>query len=778
MCGIIGIFNSADAANACQKGLEVMKERGRDGYGMITGSMIFSKKPALFRKDLEALKQLNESNNEKDNESNAERVSELNTDKDTNCLAHCLHSMVNFVPEPIVGKRGVLAANCEIYNWQQLCKKYGFRAENDAEMILKLLDMKSSAGTEENPSQKTLGSFHGSIQNILKELDGVYAFAYWCIGNEGVPFCSGTNEVILARDILGIKPMWYSLSRGFAFASEKKDLAALGYKDIQELNPREVIIYNVKDNIASFETRPFFQIPQESRRKHSDIINDVQDLLVESVRKRLPHDPKERMGILFSGGVDSTTIAMICKMLGREFTCYTAVLDEPHMTAEDLVFAEKAAAEYGFELKVQRIKLEDVEPIIKKVAPLIEDTNVVKIGVALTFYAACELARQDGIKVIFSGLGSEEIFAGYERHKNAVDINKECLSGLLKLYERDTYRDDVVTMNNNIELRLPYLDQKLVEYALGIPHLLKINGEQNKIVLRHVAKDLGIKPEFADRKKRAAQYGSRFDKAIERLARRERKLKSEFLKKYYTPPNLKLGVLFSSGKDSAYAMHLMQRQNYEISCLITLRSENPASYMFHTPNIWMVELQAEAMGLPLVQQITKGNKEEELDDLEAALEVAVKRHKIEGVVTGALFSEYQRSRIEKVCDRLGLKIFSPLWHMDQELELRQIVGAGFEVVLSSIASFGLDQSWLGRKIDQNFVNNLKTIHNMYKINIAGEGGEYESLVLDGPMFKKKIVIEESEIEVEKTNTARMVVEKARLVDKAIVLETQGEKNQK
>jgi diphthine-ammonia ligase len=335
----------------------------------------------------------------------------------------------------------------------------------------------------------------------------------------------------------------------------------------------------------------------------------------------------------------------------------------------------------------------------------------------------------------------------------------------LKLYERDTYRDDVVTMNSNIELRLPFLDLTLVKYALRLPSHMKLNQDKDKIILRLAAKELGLKHEFADRKKRAAQYGSRFDKAIERLARRERKLKSEYLKSYYSPPNLRLGVLFSSGKDSCYALHLMQRQNYQISCLITMRSENSASYMFHTPNVELAKIQAEAMEIPLIEHRTKGRKEEELADLEYAIAKAKRLYHIEGIVTGALFSDYQRTRIERVADRLGLKVFSPLWHMDQEQLLRQIVASGFEVVLSSVAAFGLDQSWLGKRIDENFIQNLKTIHNMYKINMAGEGGEYESLVLDGPMFKKKIAIKKSDIEVEDTNTARMVVAEAELQDK-------------
>ncbi|MEM4267544.1 MAG: diphthine--ammonia ligase [Candidatus Woesearchaeota archaeon] len=707
MCGIIGIFNMKNAPEMAILGLKIMKERGRDGFG------IGCKDKIIHKKCLEEM----------------EDVKRWEEDM---AVAHCLHAMVGYVSQPIKGE-GLLVVNCEIYNWPELSNIYNIKCRNDAELLLKII--------EKVPD----------IRKVLSELDGSYSFCYW----KG-------EKVVLARDIIGIKPLWYSIEKGLAFASEKKSLIALGYKKVIELNPREMLFYNTKTMETEFVQRTFFEIEPIIKRTKEQIVDDIYFLLRNAIAKRIS---KNRLGVLFSGGIDSSVIALITKQLGADFTCYTAVMDDAQTIAEDLLFAQKVSEVYGFKLRIKKIPLEQVEGLIKKVIPLIEDSNVTKVGVALTLYAACELAKNDGIRVVFSGLGSEEIFAGYERHKLAKDINKECLSGLMKIYERDTYRDDVVTMHNNIELRLPFLDIALVEYALKIPPQLKISEGENKVVLRELAKKIGLKEEFAKRKKRAAQYGSRFDNAIGRLARRERKLKSEFLKKYYTPPNLKLGVLFSSGKDSAYAMHLMQKQNYEIACLITIKSKNPASYMFHTPNVDIAKLQAEAMGIPLLEFETAGRKESELFDLERAIESAKKQYHIEGIVTGALFSEYQRKRIEKVCDKLGLKIFSPLWHMDQELELRQIVRSGFEVILVSIAAFGLDQKWLGKRMDHNLINNLKTIYNMYKINIAGEGGEYESLVLDGPMFKKKILIEDFEIIVEDNNTARLQINKVRLVEK-------------
>jgi asparagine synthase (glutamine-hydrolysing) len=186
--------------------------------------------------------------------------------------------------------------------------------------------------------------------------------------------------------------------------------------------------------------------------------------------------------------------------------------------------------------------------------------------------------------------------------------------------------------------------------------------------------------------------------------------------------------------------------------------------MFHTPNVNLTKLQAEALDIPRIEQQTEGIKERELDELEEALRKAKEKYQIEGVVMGAIFSNYQRERTEKVCDRVGLKIFSPLWHIDQEMEMRQVVKE-FEIMFSSVAAQGLDSSWLGRRITEEDADRLVELNKKFGINVAGEGGEFESLVLDGPLFKKRIKIDDFEIIEEDGYTARMVVKKATLVDK-------------
>ncbi len=268
-------------------------------------------------------------------------------------------------------------------------------------------------------------------------------------------------------------------------------------------------------------------IKPESKKDHKNILNELQELVVDSIKKNIP---KERFGILFSGGVDSTVIAKVCSKEKKEFICYTAALEEKGLKgAEDLTYARKAAKKFGFKLKIKTVGLKEAEKYIKRILGILKEPNVVKVGVALPFYIAFEMAKKDKIKIMFSGLGSEELFAGYERHTKAKNVNKECFNGLLNMYERDISRDLAIAKEQNIQLKLPFLDEKLIDYALKIPAEFKLSIAQNKLIFREVAEQLGLK-EFAWRKKRAAQYGSRFDKAIEKLAKRSGfKYKKDYL---------------------------------------------------------------------------------------------------------------------------------------------------------------------------------------------------------------------------------------------------------
>ncbi len=203
---------------------------------------------------------------------------------------------------------------------------------------------------------------------------------------------------------------------------------------------------------------------------------------------------------------------------------------------------------------------------------------------------------------------------------------------------------------------------------------------------------------------------------------------------------MNLAALVSGGKDSLYALHLAGKEN-RIKYIVSVASENPESYMFHVPNIHLVEEQAKAMGIELVKKKTKGEKEKELDDLKAVLKTL---EGVDGIVTGAIESNYQKDRVDKICSELGLKSIAPLWHKSPSGLLRSMIRDVFEIIITAVAAPPMDEKWLGRKIDETCVDELVRLNRKYGIHPSGEGGEYESLVLDCPMFRKKLVVRKTE----------------------------------
>lgn len=202
---------------------------------------------------------------------------------------------------------------------------------------------------------------------------------------------------------------------------------------------------------------------------------------------------------------------------------------------------------------------------------------------------------------------------------------------------------------------------------------------------------------------------------------------------------MRVGVLWSGGKDSIYAAWQASKKD-ELACLITLFPRSDMSYMFHFPNLKWTHLQAEAIGVPQLTASTEGVKEEELGDLERAIADAKKEFGLEGIYTGALASVYQKTRVEKICEKLHLECISPLWGVDPEAHLRRLVSDGFSVIVVSVSALGLEQSWLGRELDGSAIDELVALGKRYKFHVGLEGGEGETFVLDAPLFSKRVEV--------------------------------------
>lgn len=626
---------------------------------------------------------------------------EIDEDRDFS-LGHVLHSIVGEVGQPLE-EDSLLSANCEIYNWKELADKHGIEPENDAELLHKLLEKE---GLE-----------------ALEELDGIYAFA-WRKG----------DQIIIARDLMGVNPVWYSRDP-FTFCSEKQALEKEGLQ-CRELHPRQVLKYDLEKDEIDFEQREFFEIDVKEDRGIEETADEIAELFLDAVEKRVPEDGD--IGLLFSGGVDSTLIAAALQELGVEFTAYTSGIQHGNVDApRDMDWAEEVAEEMGIDLESYEADLDEVERDLSRMVDWISSTSVVKNGVALPFHYALR-GNSDEEKVVFSGLGSEQLYAGYHRQQGY--LNKECLSGLRGMFEQDLYRDNVVSFRHGYELRVPFLDHELIEHALTIHEDYKVKEDYRKYVLRLAAEKLGVPEKVAWRGKTAAQYGSNFDKAIDRLARDEGfDHKQEYLNSlrksetFCDEPNHRLAALTSGGKDSNAALYRMTKRNNDVRCLLTLRSENEDSYMFDSKKTEKdLEWQSHQLGIPLLVQETEGEKEEELEDLKQGLEKAIEERDVEGIIAGALASTYQRDRVEQVAEELGLKVFAPLWREDQERYMRWLVREAFEVEISSVATRGLDDSWVGKVLDEDSVGELIELSQEYRFNAAGEGGEYETRVVGFP----------------------------------------------
>ncbi|MCD6242260.1 TIGR00289 family protein [Candidatus Bathyarchaeota archaeon] len=222
---------------------------------------------------------------------------------------------------------------------------------------------------------------------------------------------------------------------------------------------------------------------------------------------------------------------------------------------------------------------------------------------------------------------------------------------------------------------------------------------------------------------------------------------------------MELAALVTGGKDSALALYKAMRK-HSIKYLAAMVPQREDSWMFHYPNIHMVDFFAEAAEIPLVKAETAGVKEAEVEDLKNLLA----KLDVEGVVSGAVASTYQKTRIDKICQELNLRHIAPLWHEKPEKILNEIIENEFEVIIVGVYALGLNENWLGRKIDTETVKELIKLKEKFGISPVGEGGEYESLVLDAPYFKKKIQILETE-KVWKENQGYLMVKKAELIPK-------------
>lgn len=473
MCSIIGI-NGQNINSKLFVMLDVLKHRGPDGVGLLSQSKLYY-------------------NNDINNEI---------PDSDF-ILAHNLLSIIGKDElQPLQSDNITLVANAEIYNYDELVSEHNltdFKTNSDCEIILKLIEKYYDNNLKE------------AVVKTIELLDGDYAFSV-----------TDTVDYMVVRDNLGVKPVYFADDEEtFAFASESKALTAVNMENIQTLSPRQAIFNNSLVPIRQEYSR------YESTEDYLQLKEELKNNIAEATKKRVQN--LNRVALLFSAGVDSTLLAVILKKLGVETTLYTVGTQN----SQDMQFARKVSEDIGLPLKTWIINRDVIEDNFEKTINIIEDTNLMKIGVGMTIYLTSMLAHEDGHKVILSGQGADELFCGYNRYKNKYDNPKELLEELTydlnNMYHVNLERDDKATMSNSVELRVPYLDKKVVQTACKMPIKYMLHSEDDKIrkhILRDVAYELGVPEYIAYRPKKAAQYGTGIDKTIKRkLLKQERFMK-------------------------------------------------------------------------------------------------------------------------------------------------------------------------------------------------------------------------------------------------------------
>jgi asparagine synthase (glutamine-hydrolysing) len=541
MCGIVGILSKKgeNVTPLIEKMLSCMRNRGPDGVGLATeDEIVYS------------------------NTFNKLFFSQTNA---FNVLAHSRLAIVggSCGSQPFLScdKKLVLEHNGEIYNYRELRKSlethHEFKTSTDSEVIIHLL---------EDHYSKTDGNLLEAVKRTVFQLDGIYILAI----KEQT-----TGNIILVRDGIGVRQIYYGEDeRFFAFGSEKKALWKINLRGkIQRLLPGYALFISQKPAEHTFTTtlHPITVNTNKSIRSkypisYKDIhsaLDAYKDALIASVEKRVRDF--NRIGIVFSGGIDSVIVAFLAKQMVPEVICYTSGIRGSNDITNSIEIADKL----GLQLEINELSQDDVENMIPNIINVIEDDNMGQVEVAIPIYAAVKLAREQGIRVMLTGQGADEIFGGYSWYSKIVQkygyekILEYMIKDVQLLYKETLEREDKITMSQSIELREPFLDPNLIDTVLRIDPRLNIQNDGvdafdtlGKRVHRRLAEKMGIPREIAYRIKEAAQHGSGIHSLLDSIARKngftELSVKENYLdklnKRELMGSSQRYGHLFESEK--------------------------------------------------------------------------------------------------------------------------------------------------------------------------------------------------------------------------------------
>ncbi len=490
MCGIAGILSkkSENVVPLVGSMLHCMVNRGPDGAGLIADDWVVK--------------------------SNSLSTMQLKNVSGKSALGHTRLAIVGGTcgAQPFCSCDGriVLEHNGEIYNYKKIRKRlekhHKFTTRTDSEVIVHLIE-----------DHLCKNSLLGAIKKTVAELDGVYALAIQD---------KKTGEIALVRDRIGVRQLYYAdTSKFVAFASERKALWKIGIKEpTRGILPGSAIIISQDCRLQSFQVAD--PIPQKVRIIHRTMASAVEayrKALIDAMEKRV--QDFQRIGIIFSGGIDSVLIAYLAARMVPEVICYTSGVTG----SSDIVYARQIADRLGLKLKVCELNQEGVERLVPEVMNVIEASNAGQVEVALPVYCAVKLAHEDGIKVMLTGQGADELYGGYSWYAKVVEkegykiLRRHMTEDLLLLYKETLEREDKITMAHSIELREPFLDPEVIKTALATSLRLNVRGGSDsfgKHVHRKLAETLGIPRDIAYRIKEAAQHGSGMHGMLDAIAKK------------------------------------------------------------------------------------------------------------------------------------------------------------------------------------------------------------------------------------------------------------------
>ena len=491
MCGIAGILSKEGKNVVPLVGtmLSCMTNRGPDGAGIVANDYI--------------------------TQSNSFENLKYHRLSGSNALGHVRLAIVGGTcgQQPLRSCDGRLTVehNGEIYNYKKirtkLMKRHKFSTQTDSEVIVHMLEEHFVRSSD----------LLYAIKKTVSQLDGVYAIV---IKDEE------TGTIALVRDKMGVRQLYYGENNSFiAFASERKALWKVGVKEcVKRVLPGHAIIIASNGLLQEFQvTHP----PVHSRKIVYKTMNSAvcayKKTLLISMKKRT--QDFDRVGIIFSGGIDSVIVAWLAKKMVREVICYTGGI----RGSSDILFARQIAKKLDLKLRVNELTDDEVEQIIPEIINSIEDTNAGQVEVAVPVYAAVKLAHEDGINVMLTGQGADELFGGYSWYAKVVEkegygkLREHMTKDLLLLYKETLEREDKITMAHSIEMREPFLDLGVIKTSMRMDLKLNVRGGDDnfgKHVHRRLAQELGIPRNIAYRVKEAAQHGSGMHNVFNAIARK------------------------------------------------------------------------------------------------------------------------------------------------------------------------------------------------------------------------------------------------------------------